>query len=171
MTYCATNADCLSDLYINGSTSLRNWCVESVACDPHYLACTVWPRCRSWPWLGCISSVQRCVHRREEHLATDGANTTIVTHTATLQTPVVIVSLVLGALIFFVAVVAYVILARKQCVPSKKRKGVKEPRVPLVSIDARVDGVQSPPAFPQQEHEDNMNARLTQLYNERSVVY
>jgi hypothetical protein len=174
MTSCASNADCLSLLYINGNTSLPNWCVKGVNCDSIHLACVTWPRCRSWPGLGCLAATQECVHTRNEHFAITGANTTTVSHYATLNSPVVILSLILGSLLFVVGLVAFIVTAWHHCHPSSSsssRRKQREARIPLVTIDAFPADYVIHPHQQEEDQKEEDSATLTRLYNESSLVY
>ena len=53
-TNCSVDVDCLEG-------APRDWCTVARTCDAQYSACTVWPRCVSPPWLGCLAEAQRCV--------------------------------------------------------------------------------------------------------------
>lgn len=59
---CSSVSDCLG-LIIPG---INDWCIEAVSCDTKYHECTVWPRCRNFPLLGCLNGPHECVTTRLE---------------------------------------------------------------------------------------------------------
>jgi hypothetical protein len=59
---CSTTADC-SALIVPG---VNDWCIEEVSCDGKYHQCIIWPRCRNFPWFGCLNAQEQCVTTRLE---------------------------------------------------------------------------------------------------------
>ncbi len=144
---CATNADCLRGLYLDGNISgPLNWCITAVNCDPHYLTCTTWPRCTSWWYWGCLSSEQKCASWWWFWpFTTDGVTTVTTTHWATGISPSVFLpALILGILILILTGIVIVYLWQFfycGCGPGsgasrRHRQQEENVQVPMVTLDA-----------------------------------
>jgi hypothetical protein len=51
---------------VAGNASALDWCVTSAECNAAKGTCVVWPRCRNYPYLGCLAGVQLCESVRLE---------------------------------------------------------------------------------------------------------
>lgn len=187
MSTCSSNADCLHTLYFHGNTSgERNWCVQATHCDPKTLHCVMWPRCGQWSAVGCLSTPQECVDYRYEHWrATDGSTTATITYWATMQTPVVLLTTLVMALLVLILSVALIMgVWYKLCRRKARAMELEETtRVPLVSLDAtaaaatassRDDGpllhyIQGLPVLA--DTPAMTTAQWTQLYYDRALFY
>ena len=138
-TPCTTNADCLSLLYPQGNiTAPRDWCVTSVNCDAHYGSCVVWPRCTSYPYWGCLAAQQLCVSAwRELGDATDGSTTATIFTWATLNTPQVLVPIILFSILYVILVILGIMATWRYCceTPGKHNPVRDDILIPMVSLD------------------------------------
>jgi len=171
---CSTNADCLPLLYQAYNSSIRNWCVQAVDCDPHYLQCVTWGRCATiWTQAGCLAgetekSTQCVNYLREFSSSTDGSTTATVTSWATTQTAAVLIPLILLSILVFGLLLVVLAVLVPQCRCSARRgKNDRDEwtHVPMVTLDANVADEQGG------EEDTEHQAMVTEnMYNQQAIV-
>ncbi len=174
---CLTNADCLPLLYLSTNTSVRNWCIEAVNCDPHYLQCVTWARCATvWSQNGCLADQQTCVdHPREFPLSTNGVTTVTVSSWATMQTAAVLIPLIILVIAVFFLFLAVLAATVSLCrCPARRRRGQEEDdtHVPLVNLDAAISTFLESEQDEEKERQNQAHAiSMETLYNQDATGF